>query len=83
MFGLPNIPGVIAHIREKGQTQPSGAFQSAGIDYTSEYQRTSALSENPYGWEDVTFSADRANSVYGQSNTVQPPALMTFLLIRY
>lgn len=80
--GLPNIPGNISHLREQGQPQPNGAFQSYGADYTSQMTKE-VPTDRPFAWETVGFLASRASNIYSDSvSTVQPAGLFSLLLIR-
>lgn len=73
--GLPNITGNISAFR----SNISGAFVSSNT--TDRYD----------GWEDgndeyavsTSFNASRSNSIYGASNTVQPPAMTVIYCIKY
>lgn len=73
--GLPNITGNISAFR----ADIGGAF--AGKNNTNRYD----------GWEDdedeyavsTNFDASRSNSIYGASNTVQPPAMTVIYCIKY
>ena len=81
--GLPNIPGNISHLREQGQPQPNGAFQSYGCDYGVEIVRKAGESR-PYAWETVKFLANLVSTVYSDTvTTVQPASLRMHCLIRY
>ena len=81
--GVPNIPGNISHLREQGQPQPNGAFQSYGCDYGVEIVRKAGESR-PYAWETVKFLANLVSTVYSDTvTTVQPASLRMHCLIRY
>ena len=81
--GVPNIPGNISHLREQGQPQPNGAFQSYGCDYGVEIVRKAGESR-PYAWETVKFLANLVSTVYSDTvTTVQPVSLRMHCLIRY
>ena len=72
--GLPNITGTLVPPSNDGWQPASnrGLFVSGAkaSDYrTSLQSHTSGLTTTQ------TFDASRANSIYGNSNTVQPPAL--------
>ena len=81
--GLPNITGSFRYTRsdEYGFTVKNtvGAFsastQSLTVKSTDGY--------NGSGNNTVDFSANKSNSIYGASNTVQPPALQLTPQIRY
>lgn len=74
--GLPNITGNVNGL--KGVVgSSSGALKAT---------RTSA--EGVYGsggggYYNTTIDASRSNSIYGSSDTVQPPALQTIICIKY
>ena len=73
--GLPNITGQIyasAHSAEEQQ----GAFKVDNLD-SSTYAGGGA-----YFW-DWSFDASRSSSIYGNSSTVQPPALTCLICIKY
>lgn len=81
MFGLyPNISGTI-RMTGAGSTQSniSGALYSHGNE-------TSGGQNHTLGNEDsaktVGFSASRSGSIYGDSTTVQPPAIRVLPLIK-
>ena len=73
--GLPNITGNVSVFR----SSITGAF--VGSQNTNRYD----------GWEDsqdeyaisTSFDASRSNSIYGASNTVQPPAMTVIYCIKY
>ena len=78
--GLPNITGEINDIATthcgRG-VNASGAFKQ--INYSN-----SELSYCFEGgaWRGVTFSAQASNPIYGNSDTVQPPAYTVYLIMR-
>lgn len=82
--GLPNIEGWIGD--SSGET---GMFWGAGGAFyggreTSQHPRTVGLEQSvtsPTG--DTYFSANRSNSIYGASDTVQPPACCLIAQIKY
>lgn len=73
--GLPNITGNISAFR----SYISGAF--VGNNTTNRYD----------GWQDkedefalsTSFDASRSSSIYGASNTVQPPSMTVIYCIKY
>lgn len=83
IFGdYPNIPGNISHLREQGQPQPNGAFQSYGGVYGDEIVRQNP-GDRPYAWETVKFLASLGSNIYSDSvDTVQPSGLYSLCLIR-
>ena len=79
----PNIPGNFSHLREQGQPDPDGAFQSYGGVYGDEIVRKTP-DKRPYAWETVGFLASRASNLYSDSvATVQPAGVYVQMLIRY
>lgn len=80
--GLPNIPGNISHLREQGQPQPDGVFQSYGCVYGDEIVRQNP-GDRPYAWETVKFLASMGSNIYSDSvDTVQPAAMRALILVR-
>lgn len=84
--GLPNITGQIGKVRAEYWTLPtnfdySGAFHpgeehdNQGIPNVGVVAGTAATHDN--------FNASWSNSIYGSSNTVQPPAINVIPIIRY
>ena len=82
--GLPNITGSFdlfiannAHIRPD---MASGAFSKSG---TYGYVSSGGISGNPSDLGQIDFSASSSNSIYGNSTTVQPPAVTMRYIIKY
>ena len=75
--GLPNITGAF---RPLIWTTPgnTGAF---GI--TSTLNDRTASAGSAFGTHTVDFNASRSSSIYGNSTTVQPPALTLKYIIKY
>ena len=72
--GLPNITGTTGWLRNP--TQMTGAFTLGDTAYIfNNYQSVTA--------ENTKFDASRSNSIYGNSTTVQPPALTLLPCIKY
>ena len=70
--GLPNIQGRTPWIHGAGTTDaPSGAFKDSCVQPTT---LTSLSSVTGKTFSDVTFNASSYNPIYGNSDTVQPPA---------
>lgn len=79
--GLPNISGSLAGaIGTNTDNSSSGA-----LDWNSKSQYWMAAKENASnkGKETILFNASRSNSIYGNSNTVQPPAVKLLPIIKY
>ena len=76
--GLPNITGSIKIYGGPVVGGVVGAFysqeeySSGGANYTSTGLTSSRV-----------FDASKSNSIYGNSTTVQPPAVSTIYLIKY
>ena len=82
--GLPNITGYLKLTTVTAGPQlvqySSGAFTNSG-DIAGGYGHIDDASGNFY--QDVNFSARNSNSIYGNSSTVQPPALKVRVYTRY
>ena len=82
--GLPNIEGTFG--RTGGALSAYNSFTSTGVftsDLRSQYgvNNTGVNTEQmQYG---VSFDASRSSSIYGNSNTVQPPASIVNYFIKY
>lgn len=75
---IPNITGEIyKSLTNSKQIIINGAFSviSTMIDYGNTYR---AGDMRP----DIRFDAYRSNTVYGESSSVQPPALQTLIIIK-
>lgn len=75
--GLPNITGVVTLFGVQALQNISGAFTDRGGANQSNAGHGSTTTTKNLG-----FDASRSNPIYGNSDTVQPPAL-TFLLGEY
>ena len=76
--GLPNISGSIGNFRLASGPAASGALDIGG----SEINVASGTSGNTIK-SVITFNASNSNSIYGNSNTVQPPAVTMRYIIKY
>lgn len=72
--GLPNITGDSS--LKIGSYTPSGCFVTSHS--SNVYSYGSSMSGNK-----VVFNASSSNSIYGNSTTVQPPALCVNICIKY
>ena len=77
---MPNITGGIESTNGSGYqfladklTATSGAFSVTG---SGAKLGISADSTQSWGYEGFYLDASKSNSIYGKSNTVQPPALV-------
>ena len=83
--GLPNITGYISYLthddtRKINDIQPErGVFEAAHFHTVP----VVPLTESATRWTDPTFDASRSNPIYGNSTTVQPPALTLLPCIKY
>ena len=78
--GLPNISGLV-DLRYPAMSNPRGGALS--WDYTNEQYSVLAQDIATRVSERITFDASRSNSIYGNSATVQPPALTCLICIKY
>lgn len=77
--GLPNIAGSLSETSNNGKTSPfrgnKNAISSIGAlvvtEVSSPFCGYAGYEGSAY---DISFDASRSNSIYGSSNTVQPPA---------
>jgi hypothetical protein len=73
--GAPNITGEINHFYTG-----SGINYSGALNFTSYEGSTGATNGTTINkWRVLTFNASRSNSIYGNSDTVQPPAVNVIL----
>ena len=71
--GLPNITGQHYEVTSKdGEVLYTGAFYKSGTS-TNTYRAHNSDSGN---YPIINFDASRSSSIYGNSNTVQPPAFV-------
>ncbi|MBR1428876.1 MAG: tail fiber protein [Rickettsiales bacterium] len=75
--GLPNITASwgTTYIRRNGNTQPSGAA-TGSLSSATAFGGTNSTSVNNFG-----FDASKENPIYGNSTTVQPPAVCVNVFI--
>ena len=67
--GLPNITGSFGRV-DTGSVNAGGAFRTGGSDTGHSRGTENSLRV------DYNFDASRSSSIYGKSNTVQPPAYL-------
>ena len=86
--GLPNIEGAFAFFcssKDSTWLTPSaadGAFSRYGsIGGTPATEHATASTEDIYA--SIRFSAQKSNTIYGESDTVQPPAIQLIPQLRY
>lgn len=73
--GLPNVAGAVGH--EAIVNNPTGPFFYTGGIGGRNYNN------GPYTSGYVSFDASRSSSIYGNSNTVQPPSIKVRVYTRY
>ena len=74
--GLPNITGSFVPWGYQKNLNPSGAFSQSG---------TNLSAYDAYGankGSQINFNASQSNTIYGNSDTVQPPALTMVYIIK-
>lgn len=69
--GLPNITGTFKTMVGTSGEQPTGVFNMTSSSY--------AVSSNVTNGQTIDFDASRSSSIYGNSDTVQPPAIQQYL----
>ena len=74
--GLPNIEGGRASYAAAASISPTGAFY---YDREGTALRGNTTSDQ----RSIGFDASKSNSIYGNSTTVQPPALTMLPIIKY
>ena len=81
--GLPNITGDTRYISEGcvWSKEPSGAFNGYFANTSIEINNVALSANKHYGYY-FSFDASRSNAIYGNSNTVQPPALTMVYIIK-
>lgn len=68
--GLPNITGSTPYVVT---SQTAGSFQGALYSNGDGAKGTTTGSSDQ--WRILAFNASKSNAIYGNSKTVQPPAL--------
>lgn len=76
--GLPNITGGFSSAGANAWRDAYGAFYMAGSPYNSAMDSSYEKHET-----DMYLDASRCNSIYGSSDTVQPPACCLIAQIKY
>lgn len=82
--GLPNITGKVTYITADAPLANEGQYPTRGAfrwNNQNTITKTSVISGD--GSRDLDFDASRVNSIYGNSSTVQPPALTMRYYIKY
>ena len=81
--GLPNITGETRYISESciWSSEPTGAFNGFHANKSKEINNVALSEDKNYGYYFI-FDASRCSTIYGKSNTVQPPALTMVYIIK-
>lgn len=74
--GLPNITGEFGGATKEGTMGASGAFS---VPYQSSSGRAAGSGGGIISWD---FDASRSNSIYGNSETVQPKSIVGMWLVK-
>lgn len=69
--GLPNIIGTIRALKIRS----TNSADQTGALYGSDFQQVCASDGTQWGWTKLNINAHTYNPIYGNSETVQPPAL--------
>lgn len=77
--GLPNIQGTLTGLAYRNNYHGVGT----GVFSTSRSGGQSALTLDGVANDLINFNATNSNSIYGASNTVQPPAIVLIPQIKY
>lgn len=82
--GLPNITGAFGSSSTRNFIWDihNGCFSGTLSKTTPYYQGRTSYSENSSSWG-ADFNASLSNPIYGNSSTVQPPALCVNVCIKY
>ena len=73
---MPNITGNFG-------TVPNIYTQFANGAFSFTLREGNGVVAGNNGSSDIYFDASQSNAIYGKSNTVQPQAIKTFVLIKY
>lgn len=86
--GLPNILAYVQGVNDSATAQFLGEGVTAGGAWyigatTNRWGITDGGSNAPGGVQRLNMDASRSNTIYGNSTTVQPPALTMLPIIKY
>lgn len=83
--GLPNITGATASSSGNYGVMVQTGFSGSGAFYGNSQQFPAWLASggDRQGLSSLSFDASRSNTIYGNSTTVQPPALTMLYCIKY
>lgn len=80
--GLPNIEGELVSINAGISNFKGTEFVNGAFSTQSKWNNING-SGNTDSYGEVSFNASRSNSIYGNSDTVQPPAVVMNYIIKY
>lgn len=81
--GLPNITGSFPYTLSSRDSN-SNPSNSGACYYDGATTNKMQITQATYkGWGSFLFDASRSNSIYGNSSTVQPPAVKLIPIIKY
>ena len=86
--GVPNITGGFGLARNSWDTsnvvfpndRPNNAmsYEEKAYPYSTTGRKPLQINDTEYATDYITFSAEKSNSIYGNSTTVQPPAYKVY-----
>lgn len=80
--GLPNITGNVGYLKSVADTDLTKEWNGA-FKWTTYSATSNTLSQtNSANTYDLEFDASKSNAIYGNSDTVQPPALTMVYIIK-
>ena len=81
--GLPNVTGNFGYYNSRFISQANGVFSGIVATNTGFGIANSNAPDETLTYSRASLSLSSSNSVYGSSNTVQPPALCLIPQIKY
>lgn len=82
--GLPNITGVLGHIRTQKLNEAVSFNNNSALNWQSYHSdRIANASGNAGCMDGLNFNASRSSAIYGASSTVQPPSVKLLPVIVY
>ena len=80
--GIPNITGSIDKLAGNIYCAGDSSYQGAFVYSSQGSHKVVSGSSGNYDTSKINFDASRSNSIYGNSDTVQPPAYKTYVFKR-
>ena len=78
--GLPNITGATSYLVSTENSVTTGAIHN---DTYISNNGVSSVSSSSIKFRSLSLDASLSDSIYGNSNTVQPPAIVINYIIKY